>query len=342
MTMWGGDAMINKYMEEYVVSELKEKWNIQLEIAYGQGNDIVRQISTEKIAGKSRGSADLVWINGETFYQLRQIEGLQGPWVDELENAELLNLDNPFIQKDFQQPIEGYECPWGTVQFAFIFNPDKIPNPPLTRKELLEFVQKNPEKFTLDKSFTGLTLLKTWLIDVSGNPTELYGPFNEEKYQKYSPLLWDYLRQLRPFLWRKGTSFPDGTAAMHQMFATGELWMTMSNNHFEKENKIAQGVFPKNTKSYVPDYGSIKNSHYLGIPFNAPNPKEAKIVANFLISPEAQSKKSDPKIWGDGTVLKPGIIPSSVHPFEEKALMELAPEYMLRLAEDFNRFIAEP
>jgi putative spermidine/putrescine transport system substrate-binding protein len=339
--MWGGDAMINRYMNEYVIPQLKNQHQIDLKISYGQGNDIVRQISTEKIAGKKKGSADLVWINGETFFQLRQIEGLQGPWVNELSNASHLNLDNPFIHTDFQQPIQGMECPWGTVQFAFIYNPDKISNPPLNREELLEFVQKNPEKFTLDKSFTGLTLLKMWLIDISGNPDELYGPFDEEKYNRYSQLLWEYLSQLRPYLWRKGTSFPDGPATMHQMFATGELWMTMSNNHFERENKIALGVFPENTQSYVPNYGSIKNSHYVGIPFNAPNPEGAKLVADFLISPEAQQKKSDPSVWGDGTVLKPEILGNSKHPFEEKALMELAPEYMIRLAEDFNRFIAE-
>ncbi|MEY2904953.1 MAG: hypothetical protein RJA52_969, partial [Bacteroidota bacterium] len=121
MTMWGGDAMINRYMNEYVIPQLKNQHQIDLKISYGQGNDIVRQISTEKIAGKKKGSADLVWINGETFFQLRQIEGLQGPWVNELSNASHLNLDNPFIHTDFQQPIQGMECPWGTVQFAFIY-----------------------------------------------------------------------------------------------------------------------------------------------------------------------------------------------------------------------------
>jgi len=43
--------------------------------------------------------------------------------------------------------------------------------------------------------------------------------------------------------------------------------------------------------------------HFLAIPFNAEAAEGAKIVANFMLSPEAQIKKADSRIWGDPTVL---------------------------------------
>jgi putative spermidine/putrescine transport system substrate-binding protein len=80
-------------------------------------------------------------------------------------------------------------------------------------------------------------------------------------------------------------------------------------------------------------------------------------VANFLISPEAQYRKQDPSVWGDGTVLDIARLPREwrekfqslperqyAPPKEEmlaKALPELAPEYMIRLAADFRKKIIE-
>jgi ABC-type uncharacterized transport system YnjBCD substrate-binding protein len=44
----------------------------------------------DRQANKSNSDIDLMWINGE-FYQLKQINGLYGPWTDKLPNAK--NID---------------------------------------------------------------------------------------------------------------------------------------------------------------------------------------------------------------------------------------------------------
>ena len=72
----------------------------------------------------------MVWINGETFYQLRQIDALFGPFTDKLPNSQYIDFDNPFIGIDFQQPVDGYEAPWGNVQFALIYDTTRVANPP--------------------------------------------------------------------------------------------------------------------------------------------------------------------------------------------------------------------
>ena len=357
MAMWGGDPMINQYMNDFITPYLKKRFNIELEIAYAQGNTIVSQIMAEKVANSAYNSYDLVWINGETFYQLRQLDALLGNWTSKLPNAQYVDFENPFIGYDFNQPIEEYECPWGNVQFTLIYNHKFVENPPQTRAELLRFVQKHPGKFTFDLGFTGLTLLKSWMIDLSGSPEGLNGPFNPELYQKLSNQLWDFIFALKPFLWKKGTTFPESVASMHQLFSTEELWMTMSNNHSEVDNKFYQGIFPHTAQAYIPQYGSIRNSHYLGIPNYASNPLGAMIVANFLISPEAQYQKANPRIWGDGTVLNLNALPDSlkskftyipnfrhtpdINDPRVKALNEPAPEYMIRLAEDFRKVILQ-
>jgi len=352
LMMWMGDPQINGYINDFVRPALKEQYQIDLNVINGQGNTIVQTLMAEKQARRSESEIDLMWINGETFYQLRQIEALWGPWTSELPNARYIDFENPFIGTDFQQPVNGYECPWGNVQMALIYDSVRVANPPQNRAELLSYVQENPGTFTFDNQFTGLTFLKTLLIDIAGGPGSLSGPFDADKYDTYAPQLWDYLRELKPHLWKSGTNYPEGVAPMHQMFANGELHFTMSNNDAEVDNKIRQGVFPKTARAYVWEIGTIQNSHYMGITERSGDKAAAMVVVNFLISPEAQYQKMQPKVWGDGTILSMEQlpqewqrtftdIPGRTHApdrreIQDRALMELAPEYMIRLAEDFR------
>jgi len=351
MMMWQGDPNINNYMQNYVVPKVKEQYNIDLKIAGGQGNTIVSILMSELQAGKKDGELDLVWINGETFYQLRQIDGLYGPFVSQLPNAQYIDFENPFIKYDFQQPINGYEVPWGNVQFTMIYDSARVQHPPKTMAELEQYVRQHPGTFTIANDFSGMTFLKSLLIGIAG-PGTLDGQFDKQKYQQYSGKLWDYINRIKPYFWKEGATFPSSVSAMHQLFVNGEINFTMSNNDAEVDNKILEGFFPESAKAYALETGTIQNSHYLGIPANASQKAGAMVVSNVMISPEAQYRKARPDVWGDGTVLaknklpdkwqsKFSDIPQRSHApprdsLQAKALQELAPEYMIRLHEDFR------
>jgi putative spermidine/putrescine transport system substrate-binding protein len=122
MMMWQGDPLINTYMKNFVVPTVKDKYGIDLEIVPGQGNQIVSTLISEQEAGAKTSQLDMMWINGETFYQLRKIKALHGPFVDRIPNNKYINWDSPFIRFDFQQVVDGYECPWGNVPLAIISN----------------------------------------------------------------------------------------------------------------------------------------------------------------------------------------------------------------------------
>ncbi len=357
LMMWQGDPLINKYMATYVIPEVKNRFGIDLKINAGQGNDIVKTLLAEKEANKTESSIDMCWINGETFFQLRQINALHGPYVSQLPNSQYINFENPFIKNDFQQPTDGYECPWGNVQMAIIYDSIRTPQPPLSMEALEAYVKAHPSRFTIPNEFTGMTLLKSWMIALSGSKNGLDGAFDEKKYTELSTQLWDYINRNKQYFWRKGETFPESLAAVHQMFANGELDFTMSNNDGEVDNKILQNIFPKSAKSFVFESGTIQNSHYMGIPMSAKNKAGAMVVINFLISPEAQWQKMAPSVWGDGTVLDIGKlpmewqqkfknIPERTHSpkrsdIQDKALEEPVAEYMIRLADDFRKYVIE-
>ena len=355
--MWDGDPLINAYMRDRVGPRLLRDNGITLKYIGAQGTAVVARLLVDLESGRTEGDFDLVWINGENFYQLRKMHALYGPFTERLPNNKYIDWQNRFVAIDFQQPVNGFECPWGNVQFAMIYNSERVTEPPRNVEDLATWIRQHPGRFTFDNSFTGMTFLKCLLYDFAGGDTSLNGPFDEEEYLQASTKLWNWLRELQPHFWRHGETFPENVAQLHQLFSNNEVDFTMSNNDGEVDNKVVQGVLPEFAKAYVLDSGTIRNSHYLGIPINAPNKAAAMVVANFLISPEAQWQKARPDVWGDGTILSTSLLPdewrskleiipgrSRVPPrskLESKALMEPAPEIMIRLNEDFRREIIE-
>tara|TARA_B100001109_G_scaffold255716_1_gene260298 strand:- start:688 stop:1905 length:1218 start_codon:yes stop_codon:yes gene_type:complete len=355
--MWQGSPIINNYINNYVVPRLKEELNIDLRISGGQGTEIVQLIMGEKQAGVEQGQADLVWINGETFFQLNKIEGLWGPFVDQIPNTKYIDFTNEFINQDFQQPVNGMECPWGITQFALVYDSAKVPNPPRNLKQLETFVKENPGTFTISNDFSGMSLLKSFLAELSGSPTGLDGDFDQSKYDRLSDSLWNWINANKKYFWKEGQTFPKEHSKMDQLFASGELYLSFGFNEGGIEDKVRQGLFPNTTRSYAWDNGTVKNTNYLGIPYNAKNKAGAMAVINFLISPEAQLKRLTPDEMNTSTILEVNKLPEAwkkkfkempgrkygadLNDLEGHAIKEPKPEYMIKVYEDFRTEVIE-
>lgn len=355
--MWQGSPEINNYINNYVIPTVKEKYNIDLKITGGQGAEIVQLIMSEKQADVSTGQVDIVWINGETFFQLNQIQGLWGPFVKKLPNSEFIDFTYPYIKTDFQQPVNGMEAPWSISQFAMVYDSVKIANPPNNLKELEAYVKKHPGTFTISNDFSGMTLLKCFLAELSGSPKGLNGAFSEEKYEKLSNELWNYINRIKPYFWKEGTTFPKEATKMDQMFASGELWLGYGYGEGGIEDKVLQGLFPTSTRVYAWENGTIRNANYLGIPYNSGNKAGALQVINFLLSPEAQYKKMDPEGMNANTILALEKLPQEwrekfenipdrkygmeMSELDGRDIPEPAPEYMIRLYEEFRTEVIE-
>ena len=161
----------------------------------------------------------------------------------------------------------------------------------------------NPGKFTIPNDFSGLTLLKTWLIELAGGGNALDGHFDEEKYEKYSTQLWAWLNKNKQYFWKHGETFPATNTAVSQMFGNGEFDFALSFAPSEIDLKINEGVLPETTKPLILKAGSIQNANYIGITYNSGQKAAAMVVCNFMISPEAQAKKADVSFSGARSVL---------------------------------------
>ena len=328
--LWRGDPSINRYVDDWVAPRLRQRFGITLNAVPGQGAELVNGLVVERDANRRSGTIDLVWINGETFFNLRREGLLYGPWSGRLPGAANVDSASPIIARDFEQLPEGYESPWGTVQFALVYDTSRTPHPPETYEALRLWIHAHPGRFTYDQQFTGLTFLKCLMYALNGGVGRFQGGFDSVRYTEARDRTFAWLQEVTPDLWRHGVTYPQDIAQLDRLFANGEVDFAMSNNQNDVVTKMRSGVFPPSSRSYVPRDGTIANTHYVAIPFNAPNPAGAMVVANFLLSPEAQAEKSRPEIWGDGTVLKGDTVARRF------AVPEVAPEYSIRLQDDWR------
>lgn len=302
--MWGGDDGINRYIDEVVAPILKEKNNIELNRVPLDTQEILQKLQTEKRAGKDKGTIDIVWINGENFKNAKENDLLAGPFTDKLPNfTKYYDTESQAFQYDFGTETEGYEAPWGKVQFVFFYNSEKVKNPPSSFDELKAFMKEHPGKFTYPNpaDFTGNAFLRHLLYAKSDSDLA-QSSFNEGTAEKMGEQVWKELNEMKPFLWRKGETYPATLTDLDKLYSGEEVWMTMGYNEARAEHLIKDGVFPESTKSFVlNDVGSIGNTHFLAIPFNSPNKEGALVAINELLSPEAQYEKVKPDYWGESS-----------------------------------------
>lgn len=303
---WGGSQEINAYLK-WTGNQLKQKYDINFK--HVKVTDIAKttsQLIAEKTAGKlENGSVDMVWINGENFKSMKNNELLYGPFVEKLPSWKYVDKSLP-IDSDFSEPTDGLEAPWGVGQLVFIHDSKTLSNPPASFSELLSYSKAFPNRISYPKppEFHGTSFLKALLIELTSSDPSLYKPVNQQDFDIITKPLWDYLDQLHQSAWREGKQFPASSSEMVQLLDDRQLDLSITFNPNAVFSAQNSGKLAPSTKTYAMDAGALSNIHFLAIPFNA-NAKEAAMVSiNFLLSPEAQSRKGDLSIWGDPSVLE--------------------------------------
>ncbi|MDC7223818.1 MAG: ABC transporter substrate-binding protein [Spirochaetales bacterium] len=304
--MWGGSPLINDWVTNYAAEALREQYGITLTmVPINDSAEFVNKLATEKLAGTREGTADLIWINGENFKNAKEAELLFGPYATRLPHYEEYTQTEA-AETDFGYPTEGYEAPYGRAQFVFEYDTETVPEPPESFAELLQWAQAHPGRFTYPQppDFTGSAFIRQAFYEMAGGYEAFLedyegGEINRALFDEKAPLLWDYLNELEPYLWQEGKSYPQTITVLETLFSRGEVDFAMYYSPSHATSKILEGQYKETIRTFVMEGNSITNTHFTAIPFNAPNKAGALVVTNFLLSPEAQHSKADPKNWGD-------------------------------------------
>ncbi len=341
---WGGNDALNNYLR-WVAAELQQRHDIRLtHVRVASTGDIVSRVLAEKAAGRDDdGSVDLIWLNGENFRTMVEQDLLLPPWTMDLPNYQYVDEENkPTVLLDFSTPVEHREMPWGMAQLVFYYDSARLDgaNPPRSMPELLAYARANPGRVTYPAppDFHGTTFLKQALLELSAESNFLYQPAAQFNVDEKLAVLWEFLDALHQVAWQSGNQFPVDGPRLKQMLNDGDLHIAFSFNPAEAANAIASGEVPDSVRTYVHTGGTVGNTHFLAIPFNASASAAAKVTANFLLSAEAQARKADPAIWGDPTVLALDKLPAA-----ERALFDKhQPHPAMPSPESLSQVLPEP
>jgi putative thiamine transport system substrate-binding protein len=328
---WGGDEQINGYIA-WVGDELLERHGVEVvHVKLTDTGEAVARVLAEKTAGRTAGGAvDLIWLNGENFAAMKADDLLYGPFVADLPNfAYVDTAGKPTTLVDFTVPTDGLEAPWGMAQFVFFYDSAVVETPPRSIPALLDWATAHPGRFSYPAppDFVGATFLKHVLIELVADPEVLQRPVGEADFAAVTAPLWRWLEEIRPHLWRHGATFPMSGPALHQLLDDRAVDLSMAFNPAEASAAIAAGRLPDTVRSFILEAGTIGNTHFVAIPFNAAHQAGAMVLADFLMSPEAQAHKQDPRVWGDGTVLALDKLPA-----DERARFAALPRGIATLA----------
>jgi putative thiamine transport system substrate-binding protein len=304
---WAGDDRNNAFIE-WVGQRVAQDHGITLRhVRLKDTAEAVARVVAEKAAGRLEGgTVDLVWINGPNFLAMKEQGLLYGPFTSLLPNARWVDTQGKSATViDFTVPVDGLAAPWRMAQLVYVYDSARVAKPPRSIPAMLEWAQANPGRLTHPsvRNFLGSTFLKQALYELAPDPAVLQRPATDQSFGAVTAPLWSWYERLRPALWRQGRQFPESGPAQRQLMSDGEIDIMISFNPSEASTSIANGLLPSTVRTFVMERGTIGNASFVSIPFNAAHREGAMVVANFLLSPEAQAHGQDPRVLGAFTVL---------------------------------------
>jgi putative thiamine transport system substrate-binding protein len=304
---WGGDEKTNAFIE-WAGDEVRRRYGVTVRhVKLKDTAEAVTRVVAEKAAGRdSGGTVDLIWINGPNFLALKEKGLLFGPFTQALPaygKVDTVNIRSNVV--DFTVPVDGMESPWRRAQVVFIADGRRVPAPPRSVPELAAWAQQHPGRLTHPnvRNFLGATFLKQALYELAPDPSVLQKPATDANFAAVTAPLWAWYDALRPNLWRRGTQFPDNGPAQRQLLNDGEIDMMISFNPAEAAVAALAGQLPDTVRTFTFARGTIGNTSFVAIPYNAANKEGAMVVADFLLEPATQAHAQDIRQMGNYTVL---------------------------------------
>lgn len=200
-----------------------------------------------------------------------------------------LSLVNKTVLKAGQGGI-----PYRGSSVLLAYNSKNVPTPPKTLDALLAWIKANPGKFTYNAPSGGgsgysfvQTVVDRYISDADRKT--LVATAAPELQSKWATGL-EVLRGLNKYTYGQNGTYPANNAETLKDLATGLVDMgTVWSDQFV--SAIKAGTMPSNIKvAQITSPSLTGGASYLGIPISsAKRNKGARVLANWVLSPEAQN-----------------------------------------------------
>lgn len=339
---WAGDQRTNAYIA-WVGEQVQKRYGITVQQVKLQDTaEAVTRVVAEKAAGRtSGGTVDLIWINGPNFLSMKQQGLLYGPFTRVLPNTALVDMvGKPSNGVDFTVPVDGLKSPWRIAQIVYLYDSARVSDLFRSVPGMLDWAKRHPGRLAHPnvRNFLGVTFLKQALYELTADAAVLQQPATDENFAAVTAPLWAWYDALRPLLWRGGREFPGNGPAAVQLLNDGEIDVTLAFDPAVAASSIATGLLPKSARVAVLEKGTIGNTSFVAIPFNAAHKEAAMVVADFLLDPEAQARAQNIDFLGSFSVLDIERLPAA----DKKRFADLPMNPALPTSAELGKVLLEP
>jgi putative spermidine/putrescine transport system substrate-binding protein len=303
--MYGGDQQGDSYVDKYLIPAAAQAGVTLRRVPVSDTKDALNRILSEKQAGVTHGTVDLVWVNGSNFGTGKQADAWKCNWTQLLPNMKYTDPSDPLLKNDFGTSVDGCEAPWHKAQFALAYNAAAVKDPPHSFGELASWIAAHPGRFTYPAppDFTGSVFVREMLDYTAGGYQNVPLTFRQKAYDQLTAPLFQKLTALKKSLWRGGQTYPQSSDALNQLYADKQVDFTMTYGPATLTDLVNNGTYPQDTKVATFTEGTVGNASFLAIPSTSGVSAGAMVVANLALSPQQQTAAADPKVWGQFTVL---------------------------------------
>ena len=242
-------------------------------------------------ASSKTGTIDAILVGGVELKSLLDAKALYGPLLPAIPDHEKLDAKLSKVQEGYA--TGGYLVPVYRNQTGFVYDPQKVPNPPQTWAEFTAWLDANPQQFAFNdpsKGGSGQAFVQAAIVNILGNGDRYAGDVEMDKAKVADwPKVWDWFNANQD----KFTITASNSDSLDRV-NQGEVMMAAAWDD-DTSIALAKGTLFKRAKLYIPSLGMPGGGDSLAIPANAPHKAAAMLWIAYLIE-AAQQKELNAKI----------------------------------------------
>ena len=263
-------------------ARFKDKYGIDVRVVIGDQAANNDKVLAEK--DRTIGTIDTLMVGGIQVKTTMDADVWYGPIFQKLPAFNQLDQQLGSYQEGVE--TKGYLVPLWRNQTMFLYDPERVANPPQTWDEFTAWVNANPKGFAYsdpNKGGTGSAFVQTVISNLTGGIDKYKGDTEVDPAKVANwTLAWDWLRANNPKM-NVTLSNSESTDLLNQGAAS--LVVAWED---EAIAALSTGTLFKRAKSYIPSMGLPGGGDTAGVLKNAPHKAAALLFLDFLTTAEIQ------------------------------------------------------
>ncbi|WP_062226695.1 ABC transporter substrate-binding protein [Aureimonas frigidaquae] len=305
-----GDGTADPDFLEWAATELQARFGVRLDLVELPSD----MAALEALRGEEPAPFDLAAVGSVAVARARMENLLPGRFAFRLPNWQFVDVaKHPSLLQAAGLPTRYGAVPLGLRRVTLYANTRATSARPDTPEAILTYARANPGRFAIvdPAAPDGEAFLEEMLFALADDPSLLQAPVKDADAEAVAQPLMDWLDTIRPLLWQEGQAFPANGAEARRLLAEGSVDMIAD---FDPLPGGAGSPSADGGGGEIAGFGlavgGMVDAHFLLIDRDTPVPAAALVVADFLMSPQAQIRKADPALWGDASVLALSALPA--------------------------------